>query len=160
MKSKLLFLGIAGTFIGIVIGSVLLYNSNKIEVDERLEPLIIRVSGLTQYAESSEILSLNQYYNEEEEMYYYEVEFGYERYSENSDELEYKLKNAVFIINHDIPSDNGDFYFVTELELDENKNVKESLIYTKSKYVALATYDEAELFDITNYILEKHGYTN
>ncbi len=160
MKNKMIIFGIAVTFLSILVGSILLYNSHEIEVDERLEPLIIRVSGLTQYAESSEILDLVQYYNEEEELYYYEIEFGYEKYVDGSDELEYKLKNAVFIINHEISGDNGEFYFTSELEIEENKTIYNRLQNTKSKYAALARYDKVELFEIKSYILEKYGYTN
>lgn len=149
---------IIGVVILVVFGYIVndrIFNS----VDEKLEPIIIKVSGLMMYTEESEILSIVQYYNESEGIHYYEVEFGYKYVPHDSDELTYVEREAVIIINHNHPGDFGDFYFTSELELEKNDDIRDHLEFIFANYEPIATYDKDELVLLTKKVLDKNGYS-
>lgn len=160
MKKIIIYIAAIVAIISIIVFGIILNNQKANDYDQRLEPVIIRVSGMTMYKENSEILSIIQYYNEEDELYYYEVEFGYDDISNDGDEVTYELRSGVLIINHDIPGDLGEFYFTPELELDKYKDARDQINLTKSIYIPIASYTKEELSLITEQVLTKNGYNN
>lgn len=158
MKKNVVYIFVSIFLIAMVFLGIRLLTKQTVYYDQRLEPVIIRVYGITRYTESSSITSLVQYYNEDDGLYYYDVMFEYEQYAQDSTELVRFEKEAVFIIDHDVPGDNGDFYFISELNLDEYQDVLNQYNLTKSLYPPIASYSQDELTEITQYILDEYWY--
>lgn len=158
MRKKVGYIATIVAIISIIVVGIVLKNQKAESYDLRLEPVIIRVSGMMMYKENGELLSLVQYYNEEDGLSYYEVEFGYEDVSDDSDEVTYEYRSGVLIINHNTPGDLGEFYFTPELELDKYKDARDEINLTKSIYDPIASYAKEELSLITEQVLTKHGY--
>ncbi len=153
------------TFITIFMISMLsisVLDRENAKYDDKLEPAILRVVGFTSFFESSNIVSIVQYYNVEEGLHYYEVEYEYEYFPLNedltySDELLYSKNKGVYIINHNYDSVHGEFFRMSELELDRNKEIYEQYIITTQLYEPLVSYNKDELVPIVNEIKIKYG---
>jgi len=154
-RNTFIIIGLSILLVVLVVVGFIMNSNNKF--DQKLEPVITKISGITRYTESSKILKIDQYYNEQEDMHYYDIEFEYEYYPIDSDVLTYKKKEAVIIIDHDIRGSNGDFYFKPELELDKNKAVLDDYNETIEKYDSIASYSGSELDKIVDIVLKGSG---